>query len=192
MPARGLVSDDACSLRHINDRYRPNTHLHRRPDRQPEHGQVDPFYRPGRRPSAGGKLSRRDGGEEDGTDAVCRPAVRVDRPARPLQPGPRSRDEMVAVDLLLGRRATSPPVDAVLCIVDASNLQRNLYLVSQVLELGLPTVLAVNMLDVAEDHGSRSTWSGWSSSWACRWRIQANRRIGLGRLKTLLAAEMAS
>jgi len=60
---------------------------------------------------------------------------------------------MVAVDLLLGRRRDEPPVDAVLCIVDAGNLQRNLYLVSQVLELGLPTVLAVNMLDVAEDHG---------------------------------------
>ena len=60
---------------------------------------------------------------------------------------------MVAVDLLLGRRRDVPPVDAVLCIVDAGNLPRNLYLVSQVLELGLPTVLAVNMLDVAEDHG---------------------------------------
>ena len=66
---------------------------------------------------------------------------------------PRSRDEMVAVDLLLGRRRDVPPVDAVLCIVDAGNLPRNLYLVSQVLELGLPTVLAVNMLDVAKDHG---------------------------------------
>src|SRR5664280_1168739 len=58
---------------------------------------------------------------------------------------PRSRDEMVAVDLLLGRRRELPPVDAVLCIVDASNLQRNLYLVSQVLDWELPTVLAVNM-----------------------------------------------
>ena len=66
---------------------------------------------------------------------------------------PRSRDEMVAVDLLLGRRQDVATVDAVLLIVDASNLDRNLYLVSQVLELGLPTVLALNMLDVAESHG---------------------------------------
>ena len=61
---------------------------------------------------------------------------------------PRSPDEMVTVDVLLGRRADSPAPDAVLCIVDASNLERNLYLVSQVLELGLPTVIALNMIDV--------------------------------------------
>src|SRR5437870_2779327 len=54
---------------------------------------------------------------------------------------PRSPDEMVAVDVLLGRRDDAPHPDVVLCIVDASNLQRNLYVVSQVLELGLPTVL---------------------------------------------------
>ena len=75
---------------------------------------------------------------------------------------------MVAVDVLLGRRDGAAPVDAVLCIVDASNLCRNLYLVSQVLELGLPTVVAVNMLDVAERRGARSTSPGWSGSWACR------------------------
>ena len=47
----------------------------------------------------------------------------------------------------------SPRIDVVLCIVDASNLERNLYLVSQVLELGLPTVVALNMVDVAEGKG---------------------------------------
>ena len=67
----------------------------------------------------------------------------------------RARDEMVVVDLLLGRRKEVAPVDAVVCIVDAGNLERNLYLVSQVLELELPTVLAVNMLDVAESRGIR-------------------------------------
>lgn len=65
----------------------------------------------------------------------------------------RSRDEMVAVDVLLGRMADCPPVEGVVCIVDASNLPRNLYLVSQVLELGLPTVLALNMVDVAAQQG---------------------------------------
>src|SRR6187399_2862380 len=66
---------------------------------------------------------------------------------------PRSPDEMVAVDVLLGRQSDVPPIDVVLCIVDASNLERNLYLVSQVLELGLPTVIALNMVDVAEAKG---------------------------------------
>ena len=93
---------------------------------------------------------------------------------------PRSRDEMVAVDLLLGRREDLAPVDAVLCIVDASNLQRNLYLVSQVLELGLPTVLAVNMLDVAEDHGIRVDLKRLEQRLGVPVAaIQANRRIGL-------------
>lgn len=66
---------------------------------------------------------------------------------------PRSRDEMVAVDVLLGRREQDATVDMVVCVLDASNLNRNLYLLSQVLELGLPTVVAVNMLDVAENRG---------------------------------------
>ncbi len=63
---------------------------------------------------------------------------------------PRSRDEMVTVDVLLGRHEDSKPVDAVVCIVDAGNLRRNLYLVSQVMELGIPTILAIIVLDVAE------------------------------------------
>ncbi len=66
---------------------------------------------------------------------------------------PRSRDEMVAVDVLLGRLGSDSSVDLVICVLDASNLQRNLYLVNQVLQLGLPVVVAVNMLDVAESRG---------------------------------------
>jgi ferrous iron transport protein B len=66
---------------------------------------------------------------------------------------PRSLDEMVAVDVLLGRRDDVPEPDVVLCVVDANNLERNLYLVSQVLELGRPVVVALTMLDVAEGRG---------------------------------------
>lgn len=71
---------------------------------------------------------------------------------------PRSPDEMVAVDVLFGHSPDASPdaterPDVVVCIVDASNLERNLYLVSQVLELELPTVVALNMTDVAEARG---------------------------------------
>ena len=66
-----------------------------------------------------------------------------------------SPDEMIAVDVLLGQQQGVEPVDAVLAIVDASNLKRNLYLVSQLLETGLPVVVALNMIDVAEDRGIR-------------------------------------
>lgn len=68
---------------------------------------------------------------------------------------PRSPDEAIAVDVLLGRQSGVPAPDAVLCIVDASNLERNLYLVSQLMELGKPVVLALNMMDVAENAGVR-------------------------------------
>jgi ferrous iron transport protein B len=65
----------------------------------------------------------------------------------------RSPDEMVAVDLLLGQVSGEPMPDVVIAIVDASNLDRHLYLVTQLLELGRPTVIALNMLDIAAKHG---------------------------------------
>src|SRR5918992_972306 len=66
---------------------------------------------------------------------------------------PRSPDEMVTVDVLLGGKHDATPPDVVLSIVDASNLERNLYVVSQVLSLGLPTVVALNMVDLAKERG---------------------------------------
>src|SRR5262249_17290547 len=82
-------------------------------------------------------------------DADCQ---LIDLP-RTYSVAPRSPDEMVAVDVLLGRQHDVDKIDAVLSIVDASNLERNLYLLSQVLELGVPTVVALNMTDVARSRG---------------------------------------
>lgn len=65
----------------------------------------------------------------------------------------RSPDELLATDVLLGRMPDLGRPDAVLAVADAANLERNLFLVTQVLELGLPVVLAVNMLDVASARG---------------------------------------
>ncbi|OZC03652.1 ferrous iron transport protein B [Rubricoccus marinus] len=66
---------------------------------------------------------------------------------------PRSVDERVAFDALVGRIKGEPAPDVVVCVVDATNLERNLYLVTQVLDLGLPTVVALNMMDAAEEAG---------------------------------------
>jgi ferrous iron transport protein B len=66
-----------------------------------------------------------------------------------------SPDEMVVVDVLLGNATPLPRPDLVLAVLDASNLERNLYLVSQLLELDLPVVVALNMNDVAERRGMR-------------------------------------
>src|SRR5215203_3415218 len=65
----------------------------------------------------------------------------------------RSPDEQVAMEVLRGLRPDTPAPDVVIIVVDASNLQRNLYLVSQLIELGRPMVIALNMMDIAERRG---------------------------------------
>lgn len=62
----------------------------------------------------------------------------------------RSPDEAVLRDVLLGRRKDTQRPDRVVFVADAANIERNLYLLTQVLELGLPTVLVLNMMDIAE------------------------------------------
>ena len=109
---------------------------------------------------------------------------------------PRSPDEMVAVDVLLGRcdsgsglRGDVPPIDVVLCIVDASNLERNFYLLSQVLELGLPTVVALNMVDVAKGKGLTLDLKKLAERLPAKFvPVQANKGVGVSELKQALAA----
>lgn len=64
-----------------------------------------------------------------------------------------SPDEMLVADLAAARTPGQPRPDVIVAIVDATNLQRNLYLVSQVLELGRPVVVALNMMDLAQQRG---------------------------------------
>ncbi|MBI4309812.1 MAG: ferrous iron transport protein B [Candidatus Omnitrophica bacterium] len=67
----------------------------------------------------------------------------------------RSPDEQIARDVLLGRAPDTPKPDMVVCVVDAGNLERNLYLVTQIQDLGLPMILALNMMDEVERQGRR-------------------------------------
>lgn len=66
-----------------------------------------------------------------------------------------SPDEEVCRDVLLGRLTDTPSPDVIICVVDATNLERNLYLVVQLAELNIPLVLALNMVDLAERRGIR-------------------------------------
>lgn len=66
---------------------------------------------------------------------------------------PNSLDEQVSRDVLMGRLPDQPTPQLIVVVVDASNLQRNLYYATQVIELGHPTILALNMMDVAEING---------------------------------------
>ena len=66
---------------------------------------------------------------------------------------PRSPDERVTVDVLQGRARGEKRPDLVVCVVDASNLRRNLRLVLSVQRLGLPCIVALNMVDLAARRG---------------------------------------
>ena len=65
----------------------------------------------------------------------------------------RSPDEMIAVDVLLGHVENLARPKAILAVADATNLRRNLFLVTQLAELGLPVVIAMNMTDIAAKKG---------------------------------------
>jgi ferrous iron transport protein B len=102
---------------------------------------------------------------------------------------PRSPDEMVAVDVILGRQEGEARPDVVVSIVDASNLDRNLYLTSQAMELGVPLVVALNMIDVAAGQGLHIDVSKLSHSLGVPVvPIQANKKIGLDRLRGAISA----
>jgi ferrous iron transport protein B len=66
-----------------------------------------------------------------------------------------SPDEAIALEVLLGRGRDDRLPDVVVLVADAGHLERNLFLASQVLELGLPMVIALNQMDVAEAAGIR-------------------------------------
>ena len=65
----------------------------------------------------------------------------------------RSPDEVIARDVLLGLVKDEAPIDALLIVIDAANLERNLYLATQLIEFNLPTVVACNMMDIALRRG---------------------------------------
>jgi ferrous iron transport protein B len=62
---------------------------------------------------------------------------------------PHSPDEQIARDALVGEQAELPPIDAIINVVDASNLERNLYLTSQLRDLPYPVIIVLTMTDTA-------------------------------------------
>lgn len=66
---------------------------------------------------------------------------------------PKQIDERITYQVLAGKYEHEPEPDLVVVMVDASNLDRNLYLATQVMDLGLPVIVALSMIDVAEDRG---------------------------------------
>ncbi|MBP3414881.1 MAG: ferrous iron transport protein B [Clostridia bacterium] len=76
---------------------------------------------------------------------------------------PYTLEEVVARNYLIGERP-----DAILNIVDGTNLERNLYLTTQLMELGIPVVIAINMMDVVRRNGDKINTEELSRSLGCR------------------------
>ena len=76
---------------------------------------------------------------------------------------PYTLEEVVARNYLIGERP-----DAILNLIDGTNLERNLYLTTQLTELGIPVVVAINMMDVVEKNGDQINTAELSRQLGCK------------------------
>ena len=76
---------------------------------------------------------------------------------------PYTLEEVVARNYLIGERP-----DAILNIIDGTNLERNLYLTTQLTELGIPVVIAINMMDIVKKNGDKIDTSELSRQLGCK------------------------
>ena len=99
---------------------------------------------------------------------------------------PSSADENIVIDTLLERDASQKP-DIVLVVADVLNLKRNLFLLSQVMDLGYRTVLAINMSDQMEKRGITINPEVIEKNFGCSVvLVSMKKRTGLEDLKSLL------
>lgn len=105
-----------------------------------------------------------------------------------------SIDEKIATDVLLGALLPAEPLpDLIVAVIDSSNLERNLYLTSQLIDLGIPTVIALNMIDVATDRGFSIKGELLASEiGALVVPLSADRGQGLNELKTVIESHVRS
>ncbi len=100
---------------------------------------------------------------------------------------PKSRDESIVFQVLADRNNPAYP-DLVVLVADATNLRRNLLLYSQVADLGLPVILALNMTDMAKKEGINIDLDKLSSRLGVQVvAISARSKIGLTELKQAIA-----
>ncbi|KTD64692.1 Fe(2+) transporter permease subunit FeoB [Legionella spiritensis] len=93
--------------------------------------------------------------------------------------GSGSQDELIAA-----RAIVALDVDVIVNVIDACHLERHLYLTSQLLELGKPVIVALNMMDIAEQRGITIDMAALSSQLNCSvLPLQAHKKIGLDALR---------
>jgi ferrous iron transport protein B len=102
---------------------------------------------------------------------------------------PRAPDEMIAVSVLLGFGKGIAAPDVVLCVLDATHLDRNLYLLTQVIDVGLPVVVALTMTDLARKHGIQIDIPALEQRLGVPVvPVQATKRVGIATLRQTLWA----
>ena len=99
---------------------------------------------------------------------------------------PYTLEEVVARDYLLGERP-----NAILNIIDGTNLERNLYLTTQLTELGIPVVIAINMMDVVRKNGDKINIDELSRQLGCK-VVEISALKGEGVMEAAEAAIAAS
>src|SRR5688572_21825480 len=104
---------------------------------------------------------------------------------------PRSLDEQIVAEILLDHHAPTTP-DKIVVIADATNLKRGLLLLSQIIDIGLPTVLALNMMDLVARAGISYDIKALSKKLGIP-VVPINARIGIGleELKKIVAGPVS-
>lgn len=95
---------------------------------------------------------------------------------------PYTLEEVVARNYLIAERP-----DAILNIIDGTNLERNLYLTTQLTELGIPVVVAINMMDVVRKNGDKINTSELSRELGCK-VVEISALKGMGIMEAAEAA----
>ena len=105
----------------------------------------------------------------------------------------QSLDEMIAVDVLIGRVSGLARPSAVLLVLDATKLYRGLFLAQQVCELGLPVTVALNMSDLAERNGVEIDCDALAERLGARIiPVVANRGEGIDELRKAVVQSLAA
>jgi ferrous iron transport protein B len=104
---------------------------------------------------------------------------------------PKSEDERVAARILVEKKHADHP-DLVVVVADGTNLRRSLLLTTQITDLGLPVILALNMADLVKKEGSRIDLNGLSQALGVPvLSISALEQVGLKELRTAMDKEVA-
>lgn len=103
---------------------------------------------------------------------------------------PRSLDEQIVAEVLLDHHAPTTP-NKIVVIVDGTNLKRGFLLLTQIIDLGLPTILALNMMDLAAKAGISYDFNALSKKIGVPVvPINARNGVGLEELKKLIASPL--